>query len=81
MFFNEPTGSALIEHYFGRAAPEIVARVTVHKALADLKWATWSMVKHKVSTLNFDFFSMPCGSIGGRDPFNDPRRDIWLASL
>ena len=33
----------------------IVARVTVHKALADVKWALWSMVQLRVSRLEFDF--------------------------
>ena len=35
MFFDEPTDLALVEHYFGRADPATVARVTLHKMLAD----------------------------------------------
>jgi thiamine kinase-like enzyme len=82
MFFDEPTETALIEHYFGRAAPEIVARVTVHKALADLKWATWSMVQQKVSALDFDFFKYGVWKhMRARSIVQDPRWDTWLATV
>lgn len=55
MFFTPQQEIELIEEYFGQARPEIVARVIVHKALADVKWALWSMVQLKVSRLEFDF--------------------------
>jgi hypothetical protein len=56
MFFDEKTERELIEAYFGRCTDALLARVTVHKALADVKWACWSMVQMKVSTLDFDYF-------------------------
>lgn len=56
MFYTPEIEAELIEEYFGRVTPEIVARVTVHKALADVKWAAWSMVQLKVSALDFDFY-------------------------
>lgn len=56
MFYTPEVEAGLIEEYFGRVTPEIVARVTVHKALADVKWAAWSMVQLKVSALDFDFY-------------------------
>ncbi|WP_424934338.1 phosphotransferase [Amaricoccus macauensis] len=56
MFFTPEQELALIEEYFGEARPEIVSRVIVHKALADVKWALWSMVQLRVSRLDFDFY-------------------------
>lgn len=56
MFFSSETEAEIIETYFGRVDPQISARVIVHKALADLKWATWSMIQNEISTLDFDYF-------------------------
>lgn len=56
MFFTPEQEIELIEAYFGEVRPEIVARVTVHKALADVKWSLWSFVQQKVSELDFDYF-------------------------
>ena len=55
MFFTPAQEMELIEEYFGHAPRDLVARVTVHKALADVKWAFWSMVQLRVSRLEFDF--------------------------
>jgi len=56
MFFTPEQEQELIEAYFGEVRPEILSRVTVHKALADVKWALWSFVQQKVSALDFDYF-------------------------
>jgi hypothetical protein len=55
MFFSPERELELIEEYFGEVRSDIVSRVTVHKALADVKWCLWSMVQLKVSRLKFDF--------------------------
>lgn len=55
MFFTPDQELALIEEYFGTVRCDIVSRVVVHKALADVKWALWSMVQLRVSRLDFDF--------------------------
>jgi len=82
MFFDAPTELALIEHYFGRAEPAIVARVMVHKALADLKWATWSMVQQQVSALDFDFFKYGVWKhMRARAMLTDPRWETWLRAV
>jgi thiamine kinase-like enzyme len=81
MFFDEATESALIEHYFGRVDPAIVARITVHKVLADIKWSTWSMVQQKVSALDFDFFKYGVWKhMRARSVLRDPRWETWLAA-
>lgn len=82
MFFDEATERALIEHYFGRVDPATVARITIHKALADIKWATWSMVQQKVSALDFDFFKYGVWKhMRARAVFLDPRWESWLKAV
>ena len=56
MFFSDEVEAEIIEEYFGRFDPRIKARLVVHRALADVKWSTWSMVQNKVSSLDFDFY-------------------------
>lgn len=82
MFFDELTELALIEHYFGSVEPAIVARIVVHKFLADLKWATWSMVQQKVSRLDFDFFKYGAWKyMRARSVLLDPRWEAWLREV
>lgn len=38
MFFSRDRELELIEEYFGEMRDGIVSRVTVHKAMADVKW-------------------------------------------
>ena len=81
MFFEEPKELALIEHYFGRVDPAIVARVMLHKALADMKWSLWSMVQQRVSTIPFDFFKYGAWKLMRmRSVVEDPRWPTWLGT-
>ncbi|TBU98882.1 choline kinase family protein [Stutzerimonas kirkiae] len=56
MFFPEALELEVIEDYFGAVRPRDVARIKLHKALADLKWSTWAMVQRAVSSLEFDYY-------------------------
>ncbi len=82
MFFEPAEEAVLIEHYFGRVDPRIVARITLHKALADLKWSLWSMVQQRVSTLEFDFFKYGAWKFMRlRSVLDDPRWEQWLRQV
>jgi thiamine kinase-like enzyme len=79
MFYTAAVESELIEAYFGEVRTEIVARVTIHKALADVKWALWSFVQQKVSALDFDFFKYGAWKLMRmRAIMRDPR---WVEHL
>lgn len=79
MFFPADIEKELIEAYFGTYREELYARVIIHKALADIKWALWSYVQQKVSTLDFDFFKYGAWKLlRGRSIMRDPR---WVDYL
>jgi thiamine kinase-like enzyme len=79
MFFSETEEYELIEAYFGHITQTVVARVTVHKALADIKWATWAMVQQKISELDFDFFKYGAWKhMRARGVMQDTRWPNWL---
>ena len=82
MFFDEDTALHLIEKYFGSARRETVARVFTMRALADLKWACWSMVQEQVSGLSFDYFKYGTWKfIRARDLMQDPRWPTWVQQI
>jgi thiamine kinase-like enzyme len=55
MFFDDAIEAEMIETYFGAFDQRMMNRVTVYKALADIKWTLWSMLQNKISALDFDF--------------------------
>jgi thiamine kinase-like enzyme len=79
MFFDEPTTLRLIETYYGNVRPEVVARVYVCRALADIKWASWAIVSRKLNDWDFDFQKYGVWKyMRARSLFLDPRWDHWL---
>jgi thiamine kinase-like enzyme len=79
MFYTPAVEQELIEAYFGEVRREIVARVTIHKALTDVKWALWSFVQQRISSLDFDFFKYGAWKLMRlRSIVRDPR---WVEHL
>ena len=82
MFYTPQVEAELIEEYFGEIRPDIVARVTIHKALADVKWALWSFVQQQVSALDFDFFKYGAWKLMRmRAIMRDPRWVEYLSEV
>ncbi len=82
MFFEEARELELIEHYFGKVEPATVARVMLHKALADMKWSLWSMVQQRVSTIPFDFLKYGAWKfLRLRVVFDDARWPSWVGKV
>jgi thiamine kinase-like enzyme len=81
MFFTPDQETAAIERYAGGPAAALTARASLYKALADIKWATWSMVQEQISTLDFDFRKYGVWKyLRARSVMNDPRWPVWLAA-
>ncbi|MEO1193439.1 MAG: choline kinase family protein [Pseudomonadota bacterium] len=82
MFFTPDQEAELIEDYFGRLDPQAVARITVYKGLADIKWSTWAMIQHRTSEIDFDFFKYGHWKhMRARSLLHDPRWPSWLRQL
>jgi thiamine kinase-like enzyme len=79
MFFDEHLTEALIEQYLGAVRPEMVARVIVNRALADVKWASWAVVNRKLKDWDFDYQKYGVWKyMRARDVMYDPRWETWL---
>lgn len=82
MFFPPEIEKEVVEEYFGQVDDRTVARITVFKALADLKWSTWAMVQHQVSALDFDFFKYGVWKhMRARSLMRHPNWDNWLSQV
>jgi len=82
MCFDPDTENEVIEEYFGRVDPRTATRITIFKALVDLKWSTWAMVQNRLSALDFDYFKYGAWKhMRTRAVMRDPRWDDWLKAL
>ncbi len=79
MFFPREVEREVLEQYYGRIDRRIEARVTVYKALGDLKWASWAMVQQRVSQLDFDYYKYGSWKhMRARTVMHHPEWDDWL---
>lgn len=82
MFVDEATSLQLIERYYGELRKEIVARVNVARAVADMKWGSWAVQQRQLSEWDFDYQKYGIWKYArARAVFNDPRWDYWLRTL
>ena len=79
MFFDEELTTSLIEQYLGAVRPDMVARVIVNRALADIKWASWAVVNRKLKDWDFDYQKYGLWKyMRARDVMYDSRWESWL---
>lgn len=82
MFFTPEQELELVEEYFGRVERRSLARIAVFKALADIKWSTWSMIQHRSSEIDFDFYKYGIWKhMRARIALHDPRWEEQLRAL
>lgn len=82
VFLDEATSLDLIERYYGEVRKDVVARVTVARAVADMKWGSWAVQQRQLSEWDFDYQKYGIWKYGrARMLFDDPRWDDWLRVL
>jgi thiamine kinase-like enzyme len=82
VFVDERTSLEMIERYYGVLRPATTARVTVARAVADMKWGSWAVQQRQLSTWDFDYQKYGIWKYGrARMLFDDPRWDDWLRAV
>ena len=82
VFVSEFDSLELIERYYSELHQGLVARVTVARAVADMKWGSWAVQQRQLSDWDFDFQKYGVWKYGrARHMFNDPRWDDWLRQI
>lgn len=82
MFVDEVTTLEMIERYYGELRPELVARVWVARAVADIKWGSWAVQQRQLSSWDFDYQKYGIWKYArARALFDDPRWNLWLRQI
>lgn len=82
VFVDEKASLEMIERYYGEVRTDTVARVTVARAVADMKWGSWAVQQRKLQDWDFDYQKYGIWKYArARKMFNDPRWDDWLRAI
>lgn len=82
VFVDEVTTLEMIERYYGELRPELVARVWVARAVADIKWGSWAVQQRQLSAWDFDYQKYGIWKYArARTLFDDPRWNLWLSQI
>ena len=82
VFVDEATTNALIEQYYGEVRHDLVARVWVARAVADMKWGSWAVQQRQLSMWDFDYQKYGIWKYArARRLFDDPRWNDWLTAI
>jgi len=82
VFADEDDTLEMIERYYGNTRQDVVARVWVARAVADMKWGSWAVQQRQLSTWDFDYQKYGIWKYArARMLFNDPRWNDWLRRL
>ncbi len=53
--FDADRMAALCAAYFGRASPELLARMRLQMIMSDVGWTLWAAIQARISTIDYDF--------------------------
>jgi len=56
MQFSDEQISEVCAAYFGKATPDMIARMKLNMIMSDVGWGLWAAIQAKISTIDFDFW-------------------------
>lgn len=56
MQFNDGQINEVCAAYFGKATPDMIARMKLNMIMSDVGWGLWAAIQAKISTIDFDFW-------------------------
>lgn len=82
-FYDEPTILRCIEAKYGSTGWDVVSRVNVASALADLKWGLWGCINQQLNNAwDYDYHKYGAWKLArARAKMADPRWGQWLHAL
>lgn len=82
MLLDEAQQNEAIEQYFGSVEARTQSRMFLYRMLGDFKWALWSMIQMRISSIDFDFYKFGSWKLMRlRATIRDPRWGQALGSL
>ena len=56
MQFSDEQIAEVCVAYFGKATPDLIARMKLNMIMSDVGWGLWAAIQAKISTIEFDFW-------------------------
>lgn len=82
IFADENATIEMVEKYYGSIRPDLLARVWVARAVADMKWGSWAVQQRQLSKWDFDYQKYGIWKYArARSIFNDSRWNYWLSKI
>lgn len=82
VFVDEEDMLPLIEQFYGTMRDDLVARVWVQRAVADMKWGSWAVQQRQLSDWDFDYQKYGIWKYArARAVMDDPRWNDWLRRI
>lgn len=82
VFVDEEDMLPLVEQYYGSARDDLIARVWVQRAVADMKWGSWAVQQRQLSEWDFDYQKYGIWKYArARAVMDDPRWNDWLRRI
>lgn len=82
VFVDEDVMLPLIEQFYGSVRDDLVARVWVQRAVADMKWGSWAVQQRQLSDWDFDYQKYGIWKYARASVvMDDPRWNDWLRRI
>jgi thiamine kinase-like enzyme len=82
MQFNDEQISEVCAAYFGKAAPDMIARMKLNMIMSDVGWGLWAAIQAKISTIDFDFWGWAIERWGrAEEKMDSAEFAVWLKNI
>jgi thiamine kinase-like enzyme len=82
MQFNDEQISEVCAAYFGKATPDMIARMKLNMIMSDVGWGLWAAIQANISTIDFDFWGWAIERWGrAEEKMDSAEFAVWLENV
>jgi thiamine kinase-like enzyme len=82
MQFNDEQIIEVCAAYFGKAVPDMIARMKLNMIMSDVGWGLWAAIQAKISTIDFDFWGWSIERWGrAEEKMDSAEIAVWLKKV
>jgi thiamine kinase-like enzyme len=82
MQFSDEQISEVCAAYFGKATPDMIARMKLNMIMSDVGWGLWAAIQAKISTIDFDFWGWAIERWGrAEEKMDSAEFAVWLKNV
>lgn len=82
MQFSDDQISEVCTAYFGKATPDMIARMKLNMIMSDVGWGLWAAIQANISTIEFDFWGWAIERWGrAEEKMDSAEFAVWLKNV